>query len=203
MLNLWIMMPFWSWFRKFPQHWRHILRWRNHWNFSAWKRMTFTKWAWKPRGVQQPRVILYSSFHCQGELDQEEARIRLMEQPWGRLRLLCYCAVSVPNVLSCFVLQNFFFCFFLFGGFNPPTWGMHLLKSYSHIRTPKRYLLITGQEVFISSYFIVLHRLQGGAVSSAAASAAISTALTLVWARAGASLKVKVIDVSCDQHMIY
>lgn len=40
--------------------------------------------------------------------------------------------------------------------------------------------MITGQEVFISSYFIILHRLQGGAVSSAAASAAISTALTLV-----------------------
>lgn len=72
------------------------------------------------------------------------------------------------------------------GGFNSPAWGMHLwFNRYSHICTPRTILfwwviMITGQEVFISSYFIILHRLQGGAVSSAAASAAISTALTLV-----------------------
>lgn len=114
------MMPFWSWFRKFSKRWRHILRWRirwrNHWNFShllGWEQHLPRTYG-NPRGVQQPRVILYSSFYCQGELDQEEARIRLMGQPWGRLRLLCHCAVSVPNVLSCFVLQNFrFFAFWV------------------------------------------------------------------------------------------
>lgn len=72
------------------------------------------------------------------------------------------------------------------GGFNSRAWGMHLwFNRYAHICTPRTILfwwiiMITGQEVFISSYFIILHRLQGGAVSSAAASAAISTALTLV-----------------------